>query len=62
MPRRRMLSPAERDSLLALPADRSELIRLYTLSDADLAVVRLIGDQRSLGIHSATAQKLLVGS
>lgn len=40
MPRRSILSSAERDSLLALPQDPGELIRRYTLNDADLAVIR----------------------
>ena len=40
MPRRSMLSAAERESLLALPDTQDELIRRYTLSDSDLAIVR----------------------
>jgi TnpA family transposase len=40
MPRRSMLSAAERESLLALPDTQNELIRRYTLSDSDLSVVR----------------------
>ncbi len=40
MPRRSMLSAAERESLLAMPDNPGDLIRLFTFSDADLAVIR----------------------
>lgn len=40
MPRRSILSAAERESLLALPDNRDDLIRRYTLSPSDLAVMR----------------------
>ena len=40
MPRRSILSAAERDSLLALPATQDELIRHYTLSETDLSIIR----------------------
>ena len=40
MPRRSILSAAERQSLLALPDSRDELIRRYTLSESDLSVIR----------------------
>ena len=40
MPRRSILSATERESLLALPDAKDELIRLYTFSDADLAIIR----------------------
>jgi len=40
MPRRSLLSASERDTLLAIPASREELIRLYTLSESDLSLVR----------------------
>ena len=40
MPRRSTLSAAERDSLLALPESKDELIRLYTFSETDLAVIK----------------------
>ena len=40
MPRRSILCATERDSLLAMPAARDDLIRHYTLSDDDLAVIR----------------------
>ena len=40
MPRRSILSAAERESLLALPDARDELIRHYTFSEADLSLIR----------------------
>ena len=40
MPRRSILSSTERQSLVGVPEDRDELIRLYTLSDTDLALIR----------------------
>ena len=40
MPRRSILSPAERDSLLALPDAKDELIRHYTFNETDLAIIR----------------------
>ena len=40
MPRRSILSVAERESLLALPDARDELIRHYTFSEADLSLIR----------------------
>jgi Domain of unknown function (DUF4158) len=40
MPRRSILSASERESLLALPDTRDELIRRYTLSESDLAIIR----------------------
>jgi TnpA family transposase len=40
MPRRSILSLAERDSLLTLPDDKDELIRHYTLNETDLAIIR----------------------
>jgi TnpA family transposase len=40
MPRRSILSAAERESLLALPDNRDDLIRRYTLSPSDIAVIR----------------------
>jgi TnpA family transposase len=39
MPRRSILSATERESLLALPDAKDELIR-YTFSDTDLSVIR----------------------
>ena len=40
MPRRSILSAAERDSLLALPDTKDDLIRHYTFSDTDLSIIR----------------------
>jgi TnpA family transposase len=40
MPRRSILSAAEKQNLLALPDGKEELIRHYTVSDADLAIIR----------------------
>ena len=40
MPRRSILSPAERDSLLALPDTKDELIRHYTFNATDLSIIR----------------------
>ena len=40
MPRRPILSAPEREGLLALPDNRDDLIRRYTLSPSDLAVIR----------------------
>ena len=40
MPRRSILSAAERESLLALPDTKDDLIRHYTLSDTDLSFIR----------------------
>ena len=40
MPRRSLLTPAERASLLAFPTTDDELIRHYTFSEPDLAAIR----------------------
>ena len=40
MPRRSILSATERDSLLALPDAKDELIRHYTFNESDLSVIR----------------------
>lgn len=40
MPRRSILSVAERESLLSLPASQDDLIRHYSLSESDLSLVR----------------------
>ena len=40
MPRRSILSAAERDSLLTLPDAKDELIRHYTFNETDLAIIR----------------------
>ena len=39
MPRRALLSQAQRDALFALPATEGEWLRYYTLTDSDLAVI-----------------------
>lgn len=50
MPRRRLLTAAERGHLLALPETDDALIRHYTLSEADLAVIgQRRGDHNRLG-------------
>jgi TnpA family transposase len=41
MPRRSILSAADRDRLLALPDHPDDLIRLYTFSESDLAIIHL---------------------
>ena len=40
MPRRSILSAAERASLLALPDTKDDLIRYYTFKDTDLSIIR----------------------
>ena len=51
MPRREVLTPAERESLMAFPTDESELIRHYTLNRLDRTFVRQHrGAQNCLGI------------
>ena len=40
MPRRELLTPDEREALLAIPKEESERIRHYTLSRANLGVIR----------------------
>lgn len=51
MPRRSILSAAERDSLLVLPDTQDELIRHYTFSEHDLSLIRQRrGDANRLGI------------
>lgn len=51
MPRRELLTPAQRVELLALPSDEGDLIRRYTFSKTDLAFVRQHrGDQNRLGV------------
>jgi TnpA family transposase len=51
MPRRSILSAAERESLLALPDTEDEFIRYYTLSEADLSLVRQRrGEANRLGL------------
>ena len=40
MPRRSILSAAERERLFAPPDDPNEFIRHYTLSESDLSLIR----------------------
>lgn len=40
MPRRSILSAAERNSLIALPSANDELIRHYTFNETDLSIIR----------------------
>src|SRR4051812_6867137 len=50
MPRRRALTEAQLETLLALPADEALLVRHWTLGDDDLATVeRRRGDHNRLG-------------
>ena len=50
MPRRSLLTPAERAELFAFPGDEGEMIRRYTLSTLDLSVIRRRrGDHNRLG-------------
>ncbi len=50
MPRRSILSASERDILLAVPNSEDDLIRHYSLSDADLSLIRQRrGDANRLG-------------
>ena len=50
MPRRELLSPAQRAALLALPQDEGEFIRRFTLSTRDLAFIQQRrGDSNRLG-------------
>jgi TnpA family transposase len=51
MPRRELLTSSERLQVLAFPEEAGEVIRLYTLTKADLAFVRQHrGDHNRLGI------------
>lgn len=51
MPRRELLTPAQRSDLIAFPTDEGELIRRYTFSKTDLAFIRQHrGDQNRLGV------------
>ena len=51
MPRREILSPAQREALLAVPVDRAGLIEHYVLSEQDISLIRQRrGDHNRLGI------------
>jgi TnpA family transposase len=50
MPRRYILTASERAGLVAIPTDETELIRLYTLSEQELSVIKQRrGDANRLG-------------
>ena len=50
MPRRGILTPTERESLFAFPAEPEDLVRHYTLSEADFSVInQRRGDHNRLG-------------
>ena len=50
MPRRELLTSAQREELLAFPTDEAELLRYYTFNTHDLAVIRRRrGDHNRLG-------------
>jgi predicted NBD/HSP70 family sugar kinase len=53
MPRRSILSAAERESLLALPDTKDELIRHYTFSESDLSIIRQRRGWQSAGLRGA---------
>jgi TnpA family transposase len=51
MPRREILSPAQREELLVILVDRAGLIEHYVLSEQDLSLIRQRrGDHNRLGI------------
>lgn len=53
MPRRSILSAAERESLLALPDTKDELIRHYTFSESDLHHPAAARPGQSAGLRGA---------
>lgn len=57
MPRRSILSAAERESLLALPDTKDELIRHYTFSESDLSIIR---QRRGTGIKALRFSKIVL--
>ena len=51
MPRREILSPAQREELLVIPVDRAGLIEHYVLSEQSISLIRQrCGDRNRLGI------------
>ena len=51
MPRRSLLSAAERDNLLALPDTEEQIIRHYTFNESDLSFIgQRRGDHNRLGV------------
>ena len=62
MPRRELLTPTERLQLLAFPEDAGELIRVLTLSKADIAFVcQHRGDHNRFGIAVLMAYLRFLG-
>ncbi len=53
MPRRSILSAAERESLLALPDSKDDLIRHYTFNDTDLYHPTAARASQSAGLRGA---------
>ena len=52
MPRRSLLTPAERTSLIAFPTTDTELIQHYSFSEPDLSAIRQRrGNHNRLGCH-----------
>jgi hypothetical protein len=50
MPRRSILSASEKQSLIALPDNQAEFIRCYSLSEADISIIKQRrGDANRLG-------------
>ena len=63
MPRREILSPAQREALLAIPVDLAGLIEHYVLSEQDISLVRQRrGDHNRLGIAVQLALLRFPGS
>ena len=59
MPRREILSPAQREELLVVPVDRAGLIEHYVLSEQDISLIRQRrGDRNRLGIAATCVTPL----
>jgi Domain of unknown function (DUF4158) len=62
MPRRELLTAAQRKALLAFPEEEENLLQYYTLSVRDLATVRQHrGDHNRLGFAGSTLLPTLPG-
>ena len=62
MPRRSILTPAERESLFAVPTDEVELICRYAFSEQELSVIQQHrGDHNRLGFRRAALLHALSG-
>ncbi len=57
MPRRLILSATERDTLLALPESKDDLIRYYTFNDSDLSLIRQRRGDANRGVWGAMEPK-----